>query len=730
MEKYEFVRNLGKGSQGSVHLVRNIEDKSLCVMKRIECPSQTAMEKAIKEATYLKKLDHKNICGYKEYFIIGGETGKDEEKKGGGKGTPLTDMMGGVGSSYLCILMDYYEKGDLGMLIKSKRNKSEGFTLNEIKALFGQIYYAVHFVHKHRFIHRDLKPSNLFLAKDGTLILGDFGVSTVMEDDRTRTRTTVGTLSWCAPEVLDQAQYDERSDIWSLGCILIALATTKVYDEGDIHQALMDIKRSSRGLERVLDDVRAQYDGALCQFLRTILRRNYKQRPTAKELLLLPFVQSCVRLVKKATSINSLNTIDSPVDLPSKDRSAKNILKTTKQHPQNMGYHVKALLHLQKYCPISEFPDDGVETIGQSIINHLSNDNIQRLGLALFRQLLMDQKKKQACHSAAFIEPILYIIRCYPSAATQGFFASSTNNVTDMVREMMISRPSTSQAASSCDSLPSLSSASPALGRKPSANRGSSASSSRRVEAQTTGKTAATENDVSILLQALNLVRELSVNDKPSEIIGEKGGVQDLLSAINGHIKNPEIVTAACSTLWSLAVNEDNLEIIKTEQGVETILSAMKFHIYNRDVLESTLSALWSLSVDDENVESIYELGGVELIVNVIAQHPRDKALLNQACVTLTTLVVDEYCALRVAFNDDNVNGVAILLKMLCEMAQDVEVVESCCSLFSELAEHKDILGVLTLEKVGPVLKRLKGVYKSNPKIKAACKAVLGKLST
>ena len=51
---------------------------------------------------------------------------------------------------------------------------------------------ALVFVHGKKVIHRDLKPSNIFMTKELNISIGDFGVSTVMNDARTRTRTTVG----------------------------------------------------------------------------------------------------------------------------------------------------------------------------------------------------------------------------------------------------------------------------------------------------------------------------------------------------------------------------------------------------------------------------------------------------------------------------------------------------------------------------------------------------------
>ena len=51
---------------------------------------------------------------------------------------------------------------------------------------------ALAFVHSKKVIHRDLKPSNIFMTTALDISIGDFGVATVMNDARTRTRTTVG----------------------------------------------------------------------------------------------------------------------------------------------------------------------------------------------------------------------------------------------------------------------------------------------------------------------------------------------------------------------------------------------------------------------------------------------------------------------------------------------------------------------------------------------------------
>jgi len=100
-----------------------------------------------------------------------------------------------------------------------------------------------------------LKPSNIFLTSDLSISIGDFGVSTMMGEARTRTRTTVGSMNWMAPEVMERP-YDERSDVWSLGCIILECCTCPTMDQAEIAGSLYDIKNSSKALEETLNEVK------------------------------------------------------------------------------------------------------------------------------------------------------------------------------------------------------------------------------------------------------------------------------------------------------------------------------------------------------------------------------------------------------------------------------------------------------------------------------------------
>lgn len=163
---------------------------------------------------------------------------------------------------FVCIVMNYYEAGDLDGIIRKQRAKETPLPEMVLKKWFGQMVEAMAFVHDRKVIHRDLKPSNIFMTNELDVRVGDFGVATVMDGARTRTRTTVGecsldplgavgfafsallthrisptffffccsgTMNYMAPEVLERP-YNEKSDIWSLGCIILDAITCDFLD--------------------------------------------------------------------------------------------------------------------------------------------------------------------------------------------------------------------------------------------------------------------------------------------------------------------------------------------------------------------------------------------------------------------------------------------------------------------------------------------------------------------
>ncbi|XP_018011706.1 serine/threonine-protein kinase fused [Hyalella azteca] len=99
--------------------------------------------------------------------------------------------------------------------------------LNEVmvRGIACNLVSALYYLHSHRIVHRDIKPQNILLTESGTAKLCDFGFSKKMEINTYVLESIKGTPLYMAPELIEQQPYDQKADLWSLGCILFELLT-------------------------------------------------------------------------------------------------------------------------------------------------------------------------------------------------------------------------------------------------------------------------------------------------------------------------------------------------------------------------------------------------------------------------------------------------------------------------------------------------------------------------
>jgi len=93
------------------------------------------------------------------------------------------------------------------------------------KEIFRQIAESIRFLHSLGIVHRDLKIENVMMssnAEDAIPKLVDFGLACILAPGETSSEG-VGTLEYCAPEIIFMKNYNHCIDIWSLGCVLFRL---------------------------------------------------------------------------------------------------------------------------------------------------------------------------------------------------------------------------------------------------------------------------------------------------------------------------------------------------------------------------------------------------------------------------------------------------------------------------------------------------------------------------
>ncbi len=170
------------------------------VLKQIRLTGLTheEQEETTKEAHIMLSLDeHENVVKHHVSFIEAGA---------------------------LNIVMEYCSGGDLGKLIRETKNAGGRFSEKFIWQVFIDACSALHHLHKNRVLHRDIKPENVFLDSDSRAKLGDLGLGRLLGPNSKHAQSTVGTPLYFSPELCREELYDERSDVWALGCLVYQMA--------------------------------------------------------------------------------------------------------------------------------------------------------------------------------------------------------------------------------------------------------------------------------------------------------------------------------------------------------------------------------------------------------------------------------------------------------------------------------------------------------------------------
>jgi len=199
-QRYLLERELGRGGMATVYLARDRERGELVALKAMHqnVGSKIGVERFRREMGIAASLDHPLIV-------------------------PLIDS-GAVGD-LLYYVMPYLEGESLSRCL----DRQQRLQLDEAVRITRDVAEALGYAHSHGILHRDVKPENVLLA-GGRALIADFGLARAIgaADRRklTSTGVIVGTVHYMSPEqLLELGDLDQRSDIYSLGCILYEMLT-------------------------------------------------------------------------------------------------------------------------------------------------------------------------------------------------------------------------------------------------------------------------------------------------------------------------------------------------------------------------------------------------------------------------------------------------------------------------------------------------------------------------
>lgn len=214
-EDFEPLRCLGKGTYGTVLLVKEQGTGKLYAQKQFRKASLTVHKKLVEQTkTERAILESVNRHPFvvKLFYAF-----QDHEK--------------------LYLILEYAQGGELFHHLAQERMFSE-----DVASFYmAEMVLGLEHLHKNLgVVYRDLKPENCLLDAEGHLLLTDFGLSKVAVDDNDQCKSIQGTIEYMAPEIIEGKKYNTAVDWWSFGALGYDLLTGSPPFTGNNHAKILE----------------------------------------------------------------------------------------------------------------------------------------------------------------------------------------------------------------------------------------------------------------------------------------------------------------------------------------------------------------------------------------------------------------------------------------------------------------------------------------------------------